>query len=204
MKSDMLVIGIAGGSGSGKSTLVRELKARIPKDKLTVIEQDSYYADLSHLSRDARRNVNFDEPGAIDFDLLCRHLRELRKGCAIDAPVYSFEEETRSRETEKVYPRPVIIVEGILILCHEELRGLLDFSIFVDTPPDLRLLRRILRDVKDRGHGLDLIESRYLETVRPMYRKYVGPSMDHADFVISGESPAGRLADRLVHRLIRP
>jgi len=200
----MLVIGIAGGSGSGKSTLVRELRSRIPEDQLTVIGQDSYYADLSHLPREERRQINFDRPDSIDFDLLCEHLTLLRAGHAVECPVYSFEKETREEFTEKVYPRPVIIVEGILILCHEDLRKLLDFSIFVDTPPDLRLLRRIRRDVQERGHDLRLIERRYVDAVRPMYIKYVEPSMEHADFIVSGEAPADRLADRLVHRLIRP
>lgn len=199
-----MVIGIAGGSGSGKTTLVEALRRRIPERKLSVLAQDSYYKDLAHLSREERRRVNFDHPDSIDFGLICEHLRELRGGRPARTPVYSFHEETRTGKTEKVYPRPVIIVEGILILCHEELRSLLDLSIFVDAPADLRLIRRIQRDVQERGHDLEGVSERYRNTVRPMHEQFVGPSSVFADFIVSGESPADSLAERLVHRLIQP
>jgi uridine kinase len=199
-----LIIGIAGGSGSGKSTLVRALGQLIPEGKLSVLAQDSYYKDLGYLPRKERITVNFDHPDSIDFDLMCEHVQELRRGRQALCPVYSFHEETRTERTEKVYPRPVIIVEGILILCHEELRSLLDFSIFVDTPADLRLLRRIQRDVEERGHDLKGVCQRYQSAVRPMYEQFVGPSRAFADFIVSGESPAENLAERLVNRLIQP
>ncbi len=199
-----LVIGIAGGSGSGKTTLVRALRRIIPEGKLSILAQDSYYKDLGHLPREKRITVNFDHPNSIDFDLMCEHLKELRRGRSALCPIYSFHDETRTGMTEKVYPRPVIIVEGILILCHEELRRLLDFSIFVDTPADLRLLRRIQRDVEERGHDLKGVSQRYQSAVRPMYEQFVGPSKEFADFIVSGESPAENLAERLVNRLIQP
>jgi len=180
----MLVIGIAGGSGSGKTTVVKSIVERL-KEKVTVIPQDSYYKDSSHLSEEEKRNQNFDHPDSIDFELLCSQLAELKKGKAIEQPVYSYITCSRSKtETVKVEPSEVIIVEGILIFTCPELRDQMDIKIFVGADDDDRLMRVMARDIIERGKTVDWVIERYTKTVKPMYLQFIEPSKRYADIII--------------------
>ncbi len=180
---DILVIGIAGGTGSGKTTLMKNL-VQCLGDEVTVISHDNYYKRLDHLSFEERCNVNYDEPAAFDTSLLAYHLSELRRGAAIDCPIYDFTAHNRSNETLRLVPKRVIIVEGILIFENEELRNLMDIRIFVDTDADVRLCRRIKRDVNKRGRTLESVLKQYQETVKPMHEAYVEPSKKYAQIVV--------------------
>ena len=180
----MLVIGIAGGTGCGKTTVVNQIVAELPEGEVVVISQDSYYNDLSHLSKEERAKVNFDHPNSIDFDLLINHLIALKKGQAVDIPVYSFVEETRLEETVPTKPKKVVIVEGILVLSNPELRALFDVKIFVHADSDERLIRRLQRDIKERGHDLEKVLYRYQTAVKPMHNQFIEPSKEFADLII--------------------
>ena len=169
---DILVIGIAGGSGSGKTTLMKNLVADF-SDKITVLSHDNYYKRRDDLSYEERCQVNYDEPGAFDTSLMVYQLDQLRHGQAIDCPVYDFTVHNRSNETVQIVPKQVIIVEGILIFADEALRDLMDIKIFVDTDADIRLCRRIKRDVNKRGRSLESVIAQYQQTVKPMHEKYV-------------------------------
>ena len=180
----MLIIGIAGGSGSGKTTVVRALTAPL-KDKVVVIPQDSYYKDSSHLPMEERQKVNFDHPDSIDFDLLIKHLKELKKGHSVEQPVYSYITCSRSStETVTVHPAEVIIVEGILIFCCAELRKQMDIKIFVDADDDDRLMRVMARDILERGKTVETVIQRYSRTVKPMFLQFIEPSKRYADVII--------------------
>ncbi len=183
MGNDVLVIGIAGGTGSGKTTLMRRLVERFG-DVVSVISHDNYYRRLDHLTLEERAMVNYDEPQSLETDLMVRHLEQLRRGYAIECPVYDFSIHNRSRETIHIEPRRVIIVEGILIFENAQLRNLMDIRIFVDTDADVRLCRRIRRDVNKRGRTLDSVLQQYQETVKPMHEKYVEPSKKYANIVV--------------------
>ena len=165
----MLIIGIAGGTGSGKTTVVNQIVEELPENEVGVISQDSYYNDLSDLSKEERGLVNFDHPNSIDFDLLISHLQLLRKGETIKKPIYSFVEETRLDETITVHPRKVMIVEGILVLSNPKLREMFDIKIFVHADSDERLIRRLQRDIRERGHDLEKLLFRYQNAVKPMH-----------------------------------
>ena len=180
----MLVIGIAGGTGCGKTTVVNQIVAELPEGEVVVISQDSYYNDLSHLSKEERAKVNFDHPNSIDFELLIKHLIALKKGQIVDIPVYSFVEETRLEETVPTKPKKVVIVEGILVLSNPELRELLDVKIFVHADSDERLIRRLQRDIKERGHDLEKVLYRYQTAVKPMHNQFIEPSKEFADLII--------------------
>ncbi len=180
---NILVIGIAGGTGSGKTTLMKNLVQHIG-DEVTVISHDNYYKRLDHLSYEERCNVNYDEPAAFDTSLLAYHLSELRRGAAIECPVYDFTAHNRSNETIRLVPRKVIIVEGILIFENDALRSLMDIRIFVDTDADVRLCRRIKRDVNKRGRSLESVLKQYQSTVKPMHETYVEPSKKYAHIVV--------------------
>lgn len=180
----MLTIGIAGGSGSGKTTVVSQILNSLQHDEVDVIYQDSYYKDLSHLSYEEREHVNFDHPESIDFELLVEHLKQLKAGRDIEQPVYSFKEHNRTGETITTYPRKVMIVEGILILTNPALREMLDIKIFVDTDSDERLIRRIKRDISERGRDIDEVLNRYQTTLKPMHQQFIEPSKVHADIII--------------------
>ncbi len=180
----MLIIGIAGGTGSGKTTVVTQIINELPETEVAVISQDAYYADLSHLSYEERVNVNFDHPRAIDFELLASHLRQLRKGEPIRQPVYSFEEHNRTDEYILTYPRKVIIVEGILILTHPEIREMFDIKIFVHADSDERLIRRLKRDINERGRNLEEVLMRYQTTLKPMHDQLIEPTKEFADIII--------------------
>ncbi len=180
---DILVIGIAGGTGSGKTTLTNRLKERFGKD-ISVISHDNYYRSQDDISFEERVKTNYDHPDSFETDLLIKHLKQLKNGHSIECPVYSFSEHTRTKDTRKIDPTKVIIVEGILIFQNPELLNMLDIRIFVDTDPDVRILRRILRDVKERGRSLDSVVTQYLATVKPMHEQFVEPSKRNADIIV--------------------
>nr|WP_298999337.1 uridine kinase [uncultured Allomuricauda sp.] len=180
----MLIIGIAGGTGCGKTTVVNQIVEELPKNEVGVISQDSYYNDLAHMSKEERGQVNFDHPNSIDFDLLISHLELLRKGQSIEKPIYSFVEETRLDETITVHPRKVIIVEGILVLSNPKLRDMFDMKIYVHADSDERLIRRLQRDIKERGHDLEKVLFRYQNAVKPMHEQFIEPSKEFADLII--------------------
>ena len=181
--NDILVIGIAGGTGSGKTTLMDNLVSRFA-DQVTVLSHDNYYRRRDDMTMEQRQNVNYDEPAALETDLMVRHLAQLRRGESIECPVYDFTQHNRSDRTIPIVPRKVIIVEGILIFENEDLRNLMDIRIFVDTDADVRLCRRIARDVGERGRTLQSVLDQYQNTVKPMHEKYVEPSKKHANLVV--------------------
>ena len=183
MNNDILVIGIAGGTGSGKTTLMKNIVSRFEGD-VTVLSHDNYYKRHDELTYEERSQLNYDEPDALETDLMAAHLEALRRGEAIDCPVYDFTAHNRSDETVLILPRKVIIVEGILIFENEPLRNLMDIRIFVDTDADVRLCRRIQRDVTKRGRTLESVLHQYQQTVKPMHEKYVEPSKKFANIVV--------------------
>lgn len=183
----MLVIGIAGGTGSGKTTVVSQIIDELPKDEVTVISQDSYYNRTDHLTFEERCNINFDHPNAIDFDLLINSLKKLKKGQTIEQPIYSFEAHNRIDKTITTSPRKVIIVEGILIFTNRNLRDLLDIKIFVHADSDERLIRRLKRDIKERGRDLDEVLERYQNTLKPMHIEFIEPTKNFADIIIPND-----------------
>lgn len=185
----MLILGIAGGTGSGKTTVVNQVVHEYPNTDVTVISQDSYYKDTSHLSYEERVKINFDHPNSIDFELLKTHLLELRKGNSIDQPVYSFVEHNRTQETVKTDPSSIIVVEGILILTLPEIRELFDIKVYIDCDSDERLIRRLKRDITDRGRDLDEVLDRYQTTLKPMHQQFIEPAKAYADVII----PTNRL-----------
>ena len=180
----MLIIGIAGGTGCGKTTVVNQILNELPEGVVGVISQDSYYKDTSHLSFDERIKINFDHPRSIDFELLESHLKELKKGNTIDQPVYSFVKHNRTGDTVKTHPRKVMIVEGILILTNPELREMFDIKIFVHADSDERLIRRLKRDISERGRDLDEVLARYQNTLKPMHQQFIDPMKEYADIII--------------------
>ena len=202
MDNNILVIGIAGGTGSGKTTLMNNLIQRFG-DVVTVLSHDNYYRRLDHLTYEERTKINYDEPAALETDLMSRHLDELRRGNAIDCPIYDFTQHNRSAETMRIIPRQVIIVEGILIFENKELRDLMDIKIFVDTDADVRLCRRIKRDVNQRGRSLDSVLKQYQTTVKPMHEKYVEPSKKYADLVVPEGGKNYVALDMIVDRIQR-
>lgn len=180
----MLIIGIAGGTGCGKTTVVNQILNELPEGEVGVISQDSYYKDTSHLSYDERIKINFDHPRSIDFELLELHLKALKKGDSIDQPVYSFVKHNRTGDTIKTHPRKVMIVEGILILTNQELRDMFDIKIYVHADSDERLIRRLKRDICERGRDLDEVLTRYQSTLKPMHHQFIEPMKEFADIII--------------------
>ncbi|MBO6880489.1 MULTISPECIES: uridine kinase [Winogradskyella] len=180
----MLIIGIAGGTGCGKTTVVNTLLNELPEGQVGVISQDSYYKDTSHLSYEERVKINFDHPRSIDFDLLAQHLKELKEGKSIDQPVYSFVKHNRTGDTISTKPRKVMIVEGILILTNPEIRELFDIKIFVHADSDERLIRRLKRDITERGRDIDEVLTRYQNTLKPMHQQFIEPMKEYADIII--------------------
>ena len=183
MENNILVLGIAGGTGSGKTTLMKNIINRFG-DVVTVLSHDNYYRRRDELTYEQRCLINYDEPAALETELMAVHLDKLRHGEAIDCPVYDFTQHNRSEETVRIVPKNVIIVEGILIFENEPLRELMDIRIFVDTDADVRLCRRIKRDVNKRGRTLESVLTQYQTTVKPMHEKYVEPSKKYADIVV--------------------
>lgn len=180
----ILIIGVAGGTASGKTTVVQAILDRVGRERIAHIQHDSYYKDLSHLPLEERRKFNFDHPDALDTPLLIQHLQELRQGHSVEVPEYDFATYCRLPRTRTVHPCPVVIVEGILILAEPALRELIDLKIYVDTDADLRLIRRITRDIAERGRTIESVIEQYLATVRPMHLEFVEPSKRYADVII--------------------
>lgn len=180
----MLIIGIAGGTGCGKTTVVNTILNELPEGEVGVISQDSYYQDTSHLSFEERVKINFDHPRSIDFELLQEHLSILKSGKPIDQPVYSFVKHNRTGDTIRTHPRKVMIVEGILILSHAEIRDLFDIKIYVHADSDERLIRRLKRDINERGRDIEEVLNRYQTTLKPMHQQFIEPMKEYADIII--------------------
>jgi len=180
----MLTIGIAGGSGSGKTTVVKKITRLLPPDSVSVLSQDAYYFDNSHLSAEERAKINFDHPSSIEFSLLNRHLDLLMEGKEIPMPIYSYLTCGRAKETITIYPRKVIIIEGILILTDPDLRSRLDVKVFVDAAPDERLMRIIQRDLVERGRSLQQVLEHYQNFVKPMHEQFIEPTKRFADIIV--------------------
>ena len=198
----MLVVGIAGGTGAGKSTVVRKIVEGLPKNKVEVIPQDSYYKDNGHLQLEERQRLNFDHPDSIEFDLLVEHLEALRRGKMIQMPIYSYLTCTRSQESIPITPKAVIIVEGILIMSSEKLRPHLDIKVFVDAEADERLIRTIHRDILERGRNFKEVLERYQKSVKPMHIQFIEPSKRFADIIIP-EGGSNKVAVNVLSDMIK-
>lgn len=179
-----VVIGVAGGSGSGKTTIARGILERVGAEHVAYLPHDAYYRDLSHLTFEQRVKVNFDHPDSLETELLIAHIHELKAWKPINLPIYDFKHHTRTKETKEILPQPIILVDGILIFAEPELRKLFDVKIFVDTDPDIRFIRRLQRDINERGRTTESVISQYLETVRPMHLEFVEFSKRYADVII--------------------
>jgi len=179
-----VALGVAGGTGSGKTTVARSILEAVGADRIAFLAQDNYYRDVVWRDAEHLQGHNFDHPDALDTELMVRHLAELKAGRAIDLPIYDFVRHRRTNETRRIEPRPVILVEGILLFAEPELRALLDFKVFVDTDPDVRLVRRIRRDLAERGRDIADVLRQYMETVRPMHLEFVEPSKRWADVIV--------------------
>jgi uridine kinase len=177
------VFGIAGGSGSGKSTIARAVLSHFGPDHVQILDQDAYYRDNTHLSMDERVQINYDHPDAFDEDLFVEHILALKAGKSIECPIYDYAQHTRAQETRSIHPSLILIVEGLLVLAIPRVRELLDVKLYVDTPADIRFIRRLCRDTKERGRSTDSVTEQYLATVRPMHRAFVEPSKHYADVI---------------------
>lgn len=183
----MLIIGIAGGTGSGKTTVVHQIMNELPLTEVGIISQDHYYKETTNLSFEDRAKINFDHPRAIDFDLLVEHLKELKAGRPVEQPVYSFVTHNRTDDTVHTNPRKVMIVEGILILANPELRQMFDIKIYVHADSDERLIRRLKRDIAERGRDMDEVLNRYQTTLKPMHEQFIEPTKAYADIIIPND-----------------
>ncbi|ANE48121.1 uridine kinase [Paenibacillus swuensis] len=180
----MLIIGIAGGTGSGKTSVARSIMDKMGNNDAVLISQDSYYLDHAELTMEEREQINYDHPNAFDNELLLKHLSALRSGQSVDIPVYDFTVHARSTATELVEPKQVVLVEGLHVLSDENLRSGLDIKVFVDTDADIRILRRVVRDIQERGRSLQSVVDQYMMTVKPMHDAFIEPSKKHADIII--------------------
>ncbi|MBI2758166.1 MAG: uridine kinase [Chloroflexi bacterium] len=198
---DPLVIGIAGGSGSGKTTVAQEILNRVGPDRIAFLQHDSYYKDLSGLPPTQRAEINFDHPNSLETELLIEHIGSLRDGRPVEVPIYDFSTDSRTSQTFTVAPRPVILVEGILIFTEAALRELFDVKIFVDTDADLRFIRRLQRDLAERGRTTEAVIKQYKATVRPMHLEFVEPSKRYADVIIPEGGFNSAALDMVVARI---
>lgn len=196
-----LIIGIAGGSGSGKTTIANNILARVGVENVAVLPHDAYYRDLSALTKPQRDLFNFDHPDALETELMIEHIAALKRGEAIELPQYDFSVHARRRETIRVLPQPVILVEGIMILYDAELRALLDIKVFIDTDADVRFIRRMQRDIAERGRTPESVIQQYLATVRPGYMAFVEPSKRYADIIVQEGGENHVAIDMLVARI---
>lgn len=197
-----ILIGITGGTGSGKTTVAEAIHSAFEGNSITMIMQDSYYKDQSHITFEERLKTNYDHPHSIDMDHLIRDLKSLMSGQSIDMPVYDFAEHTRKSETIKIVPTDIIIVEGILVLDDKNLRDLLDIKIYVDTDADIRILRRMQRDINERGRSMESVINQYLNVVRPMHEQFTEPTKRYADIIIP-EGGRNRVAIDVIIRSIK-
>ncbi len=180
----MIVIGIAGGTGSGKTTVVNKIASFIPEENVAILMQDSYYNDNHNLSYEQRTKINYDHPNSIDFKLMLQHIKDLKAKKTINQPIYSYTSHSRTEDYSVIHPKDILIVEGILIFTNEELRKLCDVKIFVHTDSDLRLIRRIRRDITERGRNVEEVLNRYEKTLKPMHNQFIEPTMKYADLII--------------------
>ena len=197
-----MIIGIAGGTGSGKTTVVKKIIHQLPAGEVSVISQDNYYKDNSHLSMEDRNEINYDHPNSVDFNLLIEHLSQLKQGINIEQPLYSYHSHNRLPEVKQTKATKVIVVEGILIFAVKELRDLFDVKIFVDTPDDERLIRRIRRDIQERGRDIEEVLNRYEDTLRPMHRQFIEPYKKYADIIVP-EGGSNSVAIGVITRTIK-
>jgi uridine kinase len=197
-----LFIGIAGGTGSGKTTVSRKVAAGLPTDAVVTIEHDAYYRDRSDVPFEERAKLNYDHPDSLDTELLIQHLEELRSGRPVEGPLYDFKTHARCKETRHIEPAPLVILEGILVFVDERIRKLLDMKIFVDTDPDIRIMRRIRRDIEERGRSFASIREQYYRTVRPMHLQFVEPSKRWADVIIPEGGQNHVALDMVVGKLL--
>lgn len=180
----MLIIGICGGTGSGKTTVVNKILDILPADHVAILSQDSYYKDNSNISLEERKLINFDHPDSIEFDLLYKHINELKKGNSIEKPIYSYITCTRSSETIHIESKEVILIEGILLFTDKRIRDICNVKVFVDAPADERLLRVIKRDIIERGRNVEQTLDRYIDTVKPMHEQFIEPTKRYADIIV--------------------
>ena len=204
-KKKPFVIGVAGGSGSGKSTVTREVLASIGPDMAAVVMQDDYYLDQTHMSPEDRRKTNYDHPDAFDWPLMMAHVQALRRGEAIEMPEYDFSLHNRSSKTIHVKPAPVIVIEGLFALFDADLRKMMSLKVFVDTAPDVRFIRRLQRDIAERGRNTESVIAQYLDTVRPMHKQFIEPTKRRADVILphGANGPAVDIITTKVKSLIR-
>jgi uridine kinase len=196
-----VIIGVAGGSGSGKTTVVREIVRELGPDHVTVIQHDSYYRDRSGMTPAERAALNYDHPDALETALLVRHVRSLQDGGPVRVPVYDFSTHTRTDRTVEATPRRAVILEGILVLAERELRDLMDIRVFVDTDPDIRFIRRLGRDLTERGRSVESVVGQYVESVRPMHLEFVEPSKRHAHLIIPEGGHNSVAVDMLITKI---
>jgi uridine kinase len=193
-----IIIGVAGGTASGKSTVAEAILQRVGREHIAYIQHDSYYRDLSHLPLEERARMNFDHPDALETELLVEHLRQLQAGQPIEVPIYDFATYTRTGRTRRIEPRRVVLVEGILIFVDKQLRDMMDIKLYVDTDADMRFIRRLQRDIRERGRTLESVIHQYLETVRPMHLEFVEPSKRYADIII----PSGGFNETAIEMIV--
>ena len=192
-----MIIGICGGTGSGKTTIARSIVETVGRDRVVLVEQDSYYRNFGDLPLDERHQANFDHPDSIDSDMLVNHLIRLKQGLTVEMPVYDMKTHTRTDHIELIEPRPIVVVEGILIFSEPRVLDLIDIRIFVDTPDDVRLMRRMRRDIEERGRTWQMTLDKYERTIRPMHFEFVEPSKRHADIIIPEGAQTGISVDFL-------
>lgn len=199
------VIGVAGGSGSGKSTVTRQVLASIGPEMTAVVFQDDYYCDQTHLSPETRRTTNYDHPDAFDWPLMVQHVQALRRGESIEMPTYDFTQDNRARQTVTVKPAPVIVIEGLFALYDADLRDMMSLKVFVDTASDVRFIRRLQRDMAERGRSAESVINQYLQTVRPMHKQFIEPTKRQADVILphGANGPAVDIITTKVLTLIR-
>ena len=197
----MLIIGIYGGTGSGKTTIVNMIASHFSSNDIEIISQDSYYKDNSGISYEDRCKLNFDHPDAIDFNLLHKHLKNLRKGETVEQPIYDFKIHNRLKKTIQIKPKKILILEGILIMCHAEIRSIFDLKIFINANSKTRMERRIKRDITERGRSRDEVLKRYIETLKPMHEKFIEPTKIYANYIIENQFNNKLNIDELLEKM---
>ena len=197
----MLIIGIYGGTGSGKTTIVNMIASHFSSNDIEIISQDSYYKDNSDISYEDRCKLNFDHPDAIDFNLLHKHLKNLRKGETVEQPIYDFKIHNRLKKTIQIKPKKILILEGILIMCHAKIRSIFDLKIFINANSKTRMERRIKRDIAERGRSRDEVLKRYIETLKPMHEKFIEPTKIYANYIIENQFNNKLNIDELLEKM---